>query len=276
NADRYSTSHVLLAGDAAHLNPPWGGHGFNTGIGDAVNAAWKAAAVIDGWGGPGLLASYAEERYPVAEETIALAGRHSGLLSADFADPALLAATPSGAAARRRAGQEIERVKDEEFHALGLVLGYRYEGSSITWGDGEPAPEMNVSRYEPTASPGHRLPHAWLGENVSLYDRLGDGFTVLRAGRADPQPLVAAAEVRRLPVTVLDIEDRRLDYGAPLLLVRPDQHVAWRGLGRPTEVEAIVDTVRGAGQAARQRPPSNQGQPSGAAGAGRSPYRSPA
>ena len=49
-ADRYRCQRIFLAGDAAHLNPPWGGHGFNTGIGDAVNIGWKLAAVLAGWG----------------------------------------------------------------------------------------------------------------------------------------------------------------------------------------------------------------------------------
>lgn len=70
-ADRHVTDHVLLAGDAAHLNPPWGGHGFSTGIGDAVNAAWKVAAALAGWGGAQLVEGYAEERRPVDEVTVA-------------------------------------------------------------------------------------------------------------------------------------------------------------------------------------------------------------
>lgn len=246
NADRYATERVLLAGDAAHLNPPWGGHGFNTGIGDAVNAAWKLAAVLDGWGGDGLVGSYAEERRPVAVETIAIAGRHAGLLSADFADPLLAERSPRGEAARREAGREIEEVKRDEFHALGLVLGYHYEGSSITWATGSARAPLDVSRYHPTAAPGHRLPHTWLARDVSLYDRLGDWFTLVRTGEADPAPMVAAAAARRMPLTVLDLRHRRLDHGAPLVLVRPDQHVAWRGVGRPEEVDAVLDRARGA------------------------------
>ncbi|MGH9089311.1 MAG: FAD-dependent monooxygenase [Acidimicrobiales bacterium] len=250
NADRYATGRVLLAGDAAHLNPPWGGHGFNTGIGDAVNGAWKVAAALEGWGGPHLVGSYAEERRPVVEETIALAGHHANLLSADFADPLLLQQTPEGAATRRRAGHEIERVKHDEFHALGLVLGYHYEGSAIVCGGPRSARPLDVSRYRPTAAPGHRLPHAWLAPGVSLYDRLGEWFTVVRTGDGDPGPLAAAAATRGLPVTVLDLRRHGLDLGAPLVLVRPDQHVAWRGDGTPEEVAWVVDTVRGARAAA--------------------------
>jgi len=79
-ADHYCSGRVFLAGDAAHLNPPWGGHGFNTGIGDAVNIGWKLAAVLGGWGGDGLLASYEAERRPVAERTIGEATANMSVL----------------------------------------------------------------------------------------------------------------------------------------------------------------------------------------------------
>ncbi len=271
NADRYVAGRVLLAGDAAHLNPPWGGHGFNTGIGDAVNAAWKLAAVVAGWGGPELLASYEEERLPVAEQTIAIAGRHSGLLSADFADPLLLEASTAGDVARRRAGSEIALVKREEFHALGLVLGYHYAGSRITWreptADGMPSAVSgdDLTVYVPTAAPGHRLPHHWLTPDVSLYDRLGPWFTVVRAGDADPSPLLAAAAARGVPMHVVDVAERRFDYGAPLVVVRPDQHVAWRGHGAPEEAAHVVDLIRGAlpagtGPGAVEPPPLSSGR----------------
>lgn len=259
NAERYVDGDVLLAGDAAHLNPPWGGHGFNTGVGDAVNAAWKVAALIAGWGGPGLLASYEEERLPVAAQTIDIARRQSARSSADFADPLLLENSLRGDAARKRAGTEIARVKHEEFHALGLVLGYHYAGSGITCSEERSwtAPSAvecdDLSVYVPTPSPGHRLPHTWLAPEVSIYDRLGPWFTVVRTGDADPGPLLAAAAARRVPMTLLDLDsarrgaaEPRVDYGAPLVVVRPDQHVAWRGAGTADEVERVVETIRGA------------------------------
>lgn len=266
-AERFGTGRVFLCGDAAHLNPPWGGHGFNTGIGDAVNLAWKLAAVSKGWGGHRLLDSYEEERRPVATRTVALAGRHAGLLSADFADPVLLEDTPRGIAARAEVAAEIDEKKYDEFHGLGLVLGYHYEGSSIVAaeldledqeekegvpaagrppGGGAGVARDDVSAYVPSARAGHRLPHAWLGPAESLYDRLGPWFTLLRLGDADPGPLVAAAGRQRLPLEVEDLRGAGLDLGAALVLVRPDQHIAWRGSGASC-VEEIVATVRGAG-----------------------------
>jgi 2-polyprenyl-6-methoxyphenol hydroxylase-like FAD-dependent oxidoreductase len=256
-AERFGSDRVFLCGDAAHLNPPWGGHGFNTGIGDAVNVAWKVAAVSAGWGGRGLLASYEEERRPVAVRTVALAGRHAGLLSADFADPVLLEDSARGGAARTAAAKEIDEKKYDEFHGLGLVLGYDYEASRVVVADpfpasaegratesGDPASD-DVSRYVPCARPGHRLPHAWLSDAESVYDRLGPWFTLLRAGEADPVPFVAAAARQRLPLQVEELRGAGLDLGAPLVLVRPDQHVAWRGTSA-AGADDVVRTVRGA------------------------------
>ena len=67
----YRGGNTFLVGDAAHANPPWGGHGFNTCIGDAANLAWKLAAAIHGWAGPRLLDSYGREaaRWPDGRST---------------------------------------------------------------------------------------------------------------------------------------------------------------------------------------------------------------
>ncbi|OMQ14549.1 monooxygenase, partial [Modestobacter sp. VKM Ac-2676] len=68
-AERYRQGRLLLAGDAAHSHPPYGGYGINTGFEDAANLAWKLAATLQGWGGPGLLDSYDAERRPVFAST---------------------------------------------------------------------------------------------------------------------------------------------------------------------------------------------------------------
>ncbi|HKU02161.1 MAG TPA: FAD-dependent monooxygenase, partial [Arthrobacter sp.] len=112
-APQYSRGNVFLVGDAAHLNPPWGGHGFNTCIGDATNLAWKLAATINGWAGPGLLASYGAERRPVAARTIRDAAENGKALAYHFADPELVAAGPAGEAARGSAHRALA-VKQSE------------------------------------------------------------------------------------------------------------------------------------------------------------------
>jgi hypothetical protein len=248
-ADRYRGGRVFLAGDAAHLNPPWGGHGFNTGIGDAVNIGWKLAAVLKGWGGERLLESYEAERRPVAERTIREAAANMRVLAPELSNPDLDVAGSVGEQARRAAAEIIRAAKDREFHSLGLVLGYSYDASPVIVNDRAP-PFPESQDYTPMARPGARLPHRWLPDGASLYDRLGSGFTLLRLDAdGDAAPFVEVAAACGAPLTVLDLRELALSgvYGAPLLLVRPDQHVAWRGasIDRP-EAEAIFDQSRGA------------------------------
>ncbi|HET7017631.1 MAG TPA: FAD-dependent monooxygenase [Streptosporangiaceae bacterium] len=210
-AGSFGRGRVFLVGEAAHVNPPWGGHGFNTSVGDAVNIAWKIAAVERGWASPGLLATYEQERRGVVEQTVACAEANMQAMAGDLpADEAV-----------------IQRAKRAEFHSLGLVLGYSYAGSAaVQPGPAGPFVIADTTTYTPAAEPGARLPHAWLPDGSSLYDRLGPGFTLL--GPPDrPGPLVEAAGRHGIPLTVLEAPP---DYPwrDEHLLVRPDQHIAWR------------------------------------------------
>jgi 2-polyprenyl-6-methoxyphenol hydroxylase-like FAD-dependent oxidoreductase len=274
-ADRYASAsgRIFLAGDAAHLNPPWGGHGFNTGVGDAVNIGWKLAAVLAGWAGPGLLASYENERRPVAARTIDAAGRHLRRTPADLAVlvAGMSATGQAGEAARTAAAEAIQESKDCEFHSLGLVLGYEYSGSPIVAREdvplpapdrtpvSQPAPALPLSNdsidgsadvihYRPTAEPGARLPHSWLPDGTSLYDRLGTGHTLLLLGPGGPPAGFARrAAACGMPLAVADLRGvlPAEAYGAALVLVRPDQHVAWRGSADACVPDAILDLARG-------------------------------
>jgi len=248
-ADRYRNGRVFLVGDAAHLNPPWGGHGFNTGIGDAVNIGWKLAAVIDGWGGDNLLVSYEGERRSVAERTIQEAVTNMSVLAPELANPELQDSGLVGEQARRAAAQTIRVAKDREFHSLGLVLGYQYDASPVIVDDGTP-PLPEGQDYEPSARPGARLPHLWLPDGASLYDRLGNGFSLIRLhDDIDVAPFIESAAERRVPLAVIELRGQALKelYGASLLLVRPDQHVAWRGTSVDQSMAGtIIDRVRGA------------------------------
>ncbi|GAA3447715.1 FAD-dependent monooxygenase [Planomonospora venezuelensis] len=245
-ADRYRSGRVFLVGDAAHLNPPWGGHGFNTCVGDAVNIGWKLAAVLQGWGGRELLDSYEAERRPVAAQTIADSAAQEKLLAPSFAGRPLTGTGPE--AERRRAETAAAlRAKDGEFHSEGLVLGYHYAGSPAVVDDGSPVPPHTPQAYRGSARPGARLPHAWLRDGRSLFDRLGEGLTLLRLSAcADPAALERQARARGVPFTVVDLTEEPLSgrYGAPLVLVRPDQHVAWRGTG-DADGGRILDVVLG-------------------------------
>ena len=246
--DRYRGQRVFLVGDAAHLNPPWGGHGFNTCVGDAVNVGWKLAAVLQGWAPASLLDSYEPERRPVARRTIEAAGSQEAFLAPAFSGRDLDDDGPSGWELRAALAEALQ-VKDPEFHSLGLVLGYDYPDSPVVVPDGRPVPEPALATFTPSAHPGARLPHAWLGEGDSLYDRLGEGFTLLRLDPAgDPGELSGQAARRGVPLTVLDLAGTpalRDLLGADLVLVRPDQHVAWRGHA-VTDAGALLDQVLGA------------------------------
>ena len=254
--DRYRGQRVFLVGDAAHLNPPWGGHGFNTCVGDAVNLGWKLAAVLRGWAPEGLLDSYQDERRPVAERTIAAAGAQEAFLAPSFATGDLDAETAEGVALRAAVAQALQ-VKDPEFHSLGLVLGYDYPDSPVVVPDGLPVPEPELVTFQPSAHPGARLPHSWLPDGRSLHDLLGEEFTLLRLDRAAATDAIAPAAARReVPLRVLDlghVPGLRERCGADLLLVRPDQHVAWRG-EEPADAEALVARVVGAGELANLLP----------------------
>lgn len=230
--DKYRGERVFLVGDTAHLNPPWGGHGFNTCVGDAVNIGWKLAAVVKGWAPPSLLDSYEPERRPVAQRTIGAAGDQEAFLAPSFAADELDSDGPAGETQRSAVADALQ-VKDPEFHSLGLVLGYDYPDSPVVIPDGLPQPPPDVLRYTPSAHPGARLPHTWLPDGRSIYDTLGDGFTLIRlAAEANVEPLAQASEKYSMPLRVLDLShlpQLRARYEADLLLVRPDQHIAWRG-----------------------------------------------
>lgn len=220
-ADSYGAGRVFLVGDAAHQNPPWGGHGYNTGVGDAVNLAWKIAAVHQGWAGSELLESYEAERRPIAQQTIDLAAGNMRALSHDLTTPAIMADGEKGDAARSSAALAIEDVKRAEFYSLGLVLGYGYGPESASQA---PTPDV----YQPIAAPGNRLPHSRNSAGDSLYDALGPEFTVL-GGNAEEWTL--AASRRSIPLTYVDpgAEGFQPPADELVVLVRPDQHIAWIG-----------------------------------------------
>ena len=256
-ADRYRERRMILAGDACHLHPPFGGYGMNLGIADGVDLGWKLAAVLRGWGGDGLLDSYDEERRAVHLRTIAEAVENYRVLSADLLKDSLEDATPEGDAARRAVGAEIVRTKTREFMTLGVVLGSRYDASPLVADDGSAPPAEHYADYQPSAHPGCLAPHAWLDERTSLYDRFGPDYTLLvLADGADPaiEAICRAADAAGMPLTLLDLRAAGLEglYGAPLALIRPDHHVAWRGEG-VADAAGLVDRVRGAATAAPAR-----------------------
>lgn len=256
-ANQFRLGRIFLAGDAAHTMSPTGGFGMNTGVIDAVNLGWKLQAMLDGWGGDALLDSYDIEQRPVVDRN-ARASTHNFDLWVGVREMCrhVLDETPAGERARQAVGTRLKESLKSEWECLGVMLGYRYEASPICVPDGSPPTPDPVSEYIPTARPGSRAPHAWLGDGRAILDLYGRGFVLLRLGEvpADADSLVAAARAQRVPLEVVDIDDPEIHalYVSRLVLVRPDGHVAWRGNAVPRDVNHLIDVVRGAAAAKRQ------------------------
>ena len=251
-AESYGGGRVLIAGDAVHLVSPTGALGMNTGMGDAVDLGWKLAAVLQGWGGPRLVDSYDAERRPVGVRNVRMATAFHGLHTGYDADSLAVIEQDSAEGARVRAalGERLVSRLGAEFRTIGLQIGYAYEDSPICVADGTPPAPDTPEAYHPSARPGARAPHVWLGDGRSILDLFGRGFVLLdfSRGATNPEPLAAAAAHRRLPLRVaaIDRADAARLYERALVLVRPDGHVAWRGDAPPADPLAVIDRVRGA------------------------------
>lgn len=255
--------HTYLAGDAAHRFPPTGGLGLNSGVADIHNLMWRVAAVIHGRAGADLLESYGTERLPVAhnnaQQSLANAIKLLELAAAlgidveptserlhkSLADPAM--------APRIAAAVELQR---EHFDLLGLQIGYVYDEGALL-PDGAAAEPESPSHYRPCARPGARLPHTWT-------DRVG-GTSTLDLVPIDRPALItfgnhdhwaselgdAEVELVRIGVDTPPLEAWRAvcEVGSDgALLVRPDQHVAWRARAAAdsTELGRALRTLAGA------------------------------
>jgi 2-polyprenyl-6-methoxyphenol hydroxylase-like FAD-dependent oxidoreductase len=249
-AERYRGGRGFIAGDAAHVMSPTGGFGMNTGIQDVVDLSWKLAAVLEGWGGDGLLDSYSSERQPIGTRNVTEASGNLRRMLSVPPHPDLLDDTPHGAATREKVGREFSETMRREWFTLGAHLGYRYENSPICWPDGTAAPPDDPRAYVPTARPGHRAPHAFLADGRSTLDLFGRGFALIGFGAdaAEAAPLLEAAKKRNLPLTFTAIAEPHIAalYERKFVLVRPDGHVAWRGDAMPEDALCVIDVVRGA------------------------------
>ena len=238
-ARSFQEGRVFLAGDAAHLMPPNGGFGGNTGIHDAHNLAWKLALVLKGVADPKLLATYETERKPVGKFTVEQAytryvTRTAPYLGAkDFQPPA---------------------------NDFNIELGYLYHSPAIVSEDGEEKnhddPRLTLGR------PGSRAPHLWLerdgGQRLSTLDLFGMAFVLLAGPEGEAWCAAAADAGRAFPG--LEVDAHQIDgpvlrdpggrfaesYGiAPggAVLVRPDGFVAWRAKSPPSNPETTMAWV---------------------------------
>jgi 2-polyprenyl-6-methoxyphenol hydroxylase-like FAD-dependent oxidoreductase len=250
-ADRFGDRRVFICGDAAHVWIPFAGYGMNAGIADSMNLSWLIAATLNGWASPAMLDAYAAERRPVTEQV----SRYAMDLALRSIEqrrrmPAAIEMPgPEGDAARACAARESLDLNIQQFCCGGLNFGYFYDRSPIISYDGAPHPAYTMYDFTPSSVPGCRAPHFWLSDGRSLYDALGPEFTLLRFDRSVCiSGLVDAAARRGLPLAVLDIEapEAQALYARNLVLVRPDQHVAWRADTEPVTCIDLIDRVRGA------------------------------
>jgi 4-hydroxyisophthalate hydroxylase len=240
-AERYRAGRVFIAGDAAHSHPPYGGFGLNNGLEDVANLGWKLAARLQDWGGEDLLDSYAAERRPVfkeiGDEFIAARIAWEGELI-NRHDP-------------EREPEAFARTWAELKTGSGpIVVNYEpnYEGSPVLFG-----PPNGVSRargdYMFRARPGHHLAPRVLSSGRNVFEELGDGFALLAFGVDDAEvaPFRSAAQARHIPLKIISDSHAggREDYAARMVLVRPDQYVAWTGDSAPGDANAVVRKVAG-------------------------------
>lgn len=256
-ANSLGRGRVFIAGDATHLYMPTGGLGMNTGIIEAHNLAWKLAACLKGWGGSALMQSYEEERLPVARRNREHVKKCAAAAfeSQFHCVPDMLADSEAGVQARAAMASEFEVKVSRLYESLGIEIGYRYAGSpAICPDDGEDEPAYEEIRYLPTTMPGARLPSVFRDNGTPLFDQLAnDGFTLLALGASveEAVPMEVAARAAALPLTVLQVEDSHIRgvLGRRFVLVRPDQHVCWRGDSIPADSSRIIDIIRGAASA---------------------------
>jgi putative polyketide hydroxylase len=233
-ADHFQQGRIFLAGDSAHVMPPTGGYGANTGIADAHNLAWKLAAVINGLASSDFLTTYEPERRAAARLAVEQAFLYY-----------------------------IERINPERAHQATAekvandipIFGYLYHSAAVCSEDIDPYEDANF----PTGRPGARAPHMALeraGEPLSTLDLFGRNFVLLTgpqgqiwceaAARIAPQ-LGLTLDTYGIGVDVVDVEGRFSGaYGVTATgatLVRPDGFIAWRAREVGEQPEQELDRV---------------------------------
>jgi len=277
-AQQWRYGRIFLAGDAAHRQPPTTGLGLNTGIQDAYNLTWKLAEVLAGRAGDTLLESYQTERKPVSTDgadwalltfmnhAVVDAGIglvpgapvevNTGAFHALFSDSRL------GRALRARAGVTIG-TQSWEFQAHDVEIGFTYECGAVVDDGSAPVARDDMGRlYTPSTKPGHRLPHAWLdrdGHRLSTHDLAGQhgGFVLITGADAHAWAEAAAVAAGKtgVAITVAAIGSDYRDTDGTwaqlrqisedgAILIRPDNHVAWRSQGAaPDHAGVLTDAV---------------------------------
>jgi len=240
-AETYQAGRVLIAGDAAHSHPPYGGFGLNNGLEDAVNLGWKLAATLRGWGGNALIPSYSDERRPIFKET------GEDFIAARIDEDAVWLERHN----LQRDKAEFEAAWAERKAGAGRgITTYEpsYEGSPLI--AGPPGGKTTAhGTHTWSARTGHHLAPQPLSSGKNVFEELGPDFTLLAFGapEADVEPFADAAAAARIPLKVVrdSFAGGREAYEQRLVLVRPDQYVAWTADRAPSDVPALLARVTG-------------------------------
>ena len=235
-AAQYRKGRVFLVGDSAHVMPPTGGFGGNTGIVDAHNLAWKLSEVLHGRAGEDLLASYEPERRPAGEMTSEQAYSRYVLR----VDPSL-------------GKDDIEEPLDD----VAIELGPVYASEAVIGSTASEKP-MTQNPREPGAHLGARAPHLWVMQGdrrLSILDVFDHGFTLLTGAEgqawSDAAGRVSGADLTVHRVApdgdlVAGAGEFEAAYGIPAtgaVLVRPDGVIAWRSEGVAEDPARELDGV---------------------------------
>jgi 2-polyprenyl-6-methoxyphenol hydroxylase-like FAD-dependent oxidoreductase len=247
-ADRFRKGRAFICGDAAHLWMPYAGYGMNAGIADATNLAWLLAAALQGWANPAILDAYEAERLPITEQVsrfaMDMAGKVLGqrrTVPDEIEQPGA-----AGDTVRQQVGQAAYDLNVQQYCCGGLNFGYFYDRSPIILYDGAEQPAYTMADFTPSTIPGCRVPFATLPDGRPIYDALGPGYTLLRLdSNIVVTPLVDAMQDGGVPIEVVDLQAGDSDHDRKLILVRTDQHIAWRGDALPDRPDRLVDTLTG-------------------------------
>ncbi len=225
-AEQYQSGRVFIAGDAAHSHPPYGGYGINTGFEDARNLAWKLAAVMSGWAGPDLLASYTAERKPVFAST------RDDFIAAMITEDAALVNNyhPKKDKAAFTAVWDARANGDDS--AVTQFLPH-IAASPVVWG-AEGATSGAKAAHRHQAEAGFHLSPALIGDGVNVFDQLGDNFALITVGEnagSAPYFMRAADEIGlALDVIQMPKNSATDQWQAEIILVRPDHFIAYAGV----------------------------------------------